>query len=146
MVAWIMFLESDHKFLVEKRNPRTIPVFGIIVDDFLEEATRRIDFKNNIENSTKKVEPPSDVDPAQGEQWQKCLRQIESQINPENYTNLIEPLVFGGAVNGHVDVICFNKNHKSTVEQNYGELLETSLVEVFGREVKVRLIVPEANG
>jgi len=142
MTAWMLFLESDHKFIVEKKNPRTIPVFAIIVDDFLEQATKLIEGKNNNHlDPPKKANPPHGVDPAQVAKWEKCLQSIQAQILPENFETLFETMAFAGIQNGEAKIICPSKHYRDCVLKNYLDLIGGNMTAVFGEKVKLEFLL-----
>lgn len=83
-----------------------------------------------------KVCPPAGVDPGQTEKWVKCMGDIEPQISPSNFTTLFETMAFGGVVDGKASLICGNQFHADSLAENYTDLVETTMTQIFDKPVK----------
>jgi len=135
-IAWVWFLQSTDKYIVKTYSSRNIAVFGGQLRNFIEPAERKImDIQSRQKKIVRSREPTVAVDPAQAENWGKCLREIEVLILPENYSTLIKPLVFGGVKQGMGKLVCPSRFYLDCVSENFGDLIETTMSTVFGEPV-----------
>ncbi len=136
-IAWVWFLQSREKYIVDHYPSRNIAVFGGQLRNFIEPAEKKITkIKNQQAKRVKTREPTTRVIPVVDERWEKCLREIEAQILPENYSTLFEPLVFRGVKRGRGVIVCPSKFYRDCVVKNYGDMIAATMGTVFGKHVE----------
>lgn len=121
---------DDDKLIAERGWP--LCLFPSAINRILVDQAR----ESPNEKPPKKVQPPPGVDPALAEKWEKCLEEIQSQIRPENFETLFEPMAFAGIDNSKAKIICPSKQYRDCVLENYDGLVEGIMSSVFGEPVK----------
>ena len=75
--------------------------------------------------------------------WQKCLKEIEVQILPENYTTLFSPTYPYALDNGSLTVAVPSNFYKKCLQENYQDLIETTLESFLKKKTLVDFRVTE---
>lgn len=142
-IAWVLFLRSRDPWLLENAKPRNIPVFSGQYGDYVAQAAQILSRSRARNRNAMARASPAGVPAAGGDLWSACLEKIEGQILPENFSNWVKPIRFGGAWDDYANLICPNKNYKFCLVENYAELIERTLTEVFHRPVKPQFLLQE---
>lgn len=95
------------------------------------------------ENKIEKVQPPPGVPNSQIQNWTQCKREIEGQIQPDNFSLLFDRVAFAGIKNHKAKLICGNKFHVDCMEDNYTDLIETTLSKIFQYPVQIEYVTKE---
>ncbi len=136
-IAFVDFLKSGDPYLQDK--PRNVPVFAGQISNLIE-CANAVHRKSQNKFAQIFIRPEcSKLSGADNQTWKRCLDKIEEEILPSNFDSWIKPLVFGGAVNGHISVICPDSQSRAAVKENYLEMLEVESSRAFGRDVNVKL-------
>ncbi len=75
--------------------------------------------------------------------WQQCLKEIEAQILPENYTTLFSPTYPYALKNDSLTVAVPNSFFKKCLQENYQDLIETTLESLMHKKTLVDFRVTE---
>jgi hypothetical protein len=135
-VAWVLFLRTDNPYIVEHYPSRNIAIFKAQLRNFDFAAQSKLTgVRARREERSRTKVPVVRVDSVQAENWDKCLVEIEAQILPENYSALFESLVFRGVKQGRGEILCPSKKYQVYLSENYGELIKTTMANVFGETV-----------
>ena len=126
------YLETREEELIAKRG-WPLCLFPSAINRLLINRPRG----SPIKSALRKVPPPLGVDPSQSVKWEKCLEKIEEQILPENFETWIYPLAFAGIKNGQALIICPDSNYVRSVKNNYQDLIEKVLKEIFAEPAKI---------
>ncbi|VAX28163.1 Chromosomal replication initiator protein DnaA [hydrothermal vent metagenome] len=73
--------------------------------------------------------------------WQQCLKEIEAQILPENYTTLFSPTYACELGNDSLTVAVPSIFFKKCLEENYQDLIETTLESLLKKKTLVDFYV-----
>jgi len=75
--------------------------------------------------------------------WQQCLKEIEAQILPENYATLFSPTYPYELKNDFLTVAVPSKFYKNCLQENYQDLIETTLESLLKKKTEVVFWVTE---
>lgn len=75
--------------------------------------------------------------------WQQCLKEIEAQILPENYTTLFSPTYPYALKNDSLTVAVPSIFYKKCLQENYLDLIETTLESLLKKKTGVDFLVAE---
>jgi len=75
--------------------------------------------------------------------WQQCLKEIEAQILPENYTTLFLPTYPYALKNDSLTVAVPSNFYKKCLQENYQDLIETTLESLLKKKTLVDFCVTE---
>lgn len=75
--------------------------------------------------------------------WQQCLKEIEAQILPENYSTLFSPTYPYDLKNDSLTVAVPSNFFKKCLEENYQDLIETTLENLMKKKTVVDFCVTE---
>jgi len=75
--------------------------------------------------------------------WQHCLKEIEAQILPENYTTLFSSTYPYALMNDSLTVAVPNNFFKKCLQENYQDLIETTLESLLKKKTLVDFCVAE---
>jgi chromosomal replication initiator protein len=78
--------------------------------------------------------------------WQQCLKEIEAQILPENYTTLFSPTYPFDLKNDSLTVAVPSNFFKKCLQENYQDLIETTLESLLKKKTGVDFCVTENPG
>jgi len=78
--------------------------------------------------------------------WQQCLKEIEAQILPENYTTLFSPTYPYDLKNDFLTVAVPSNFFKKCLKENYQDLIETTLESLLKKKTGVEFCVTEEPG
>ncbi len=73
--------------------------------------------------------------------WQRCLKEIEEQILPENYTNWFSPTYPYNFGNDSFTIAVPSDYYKRCLEENYQGLIETTLESILKNKIHVDFFV-----
>ncbi len=73
--------------------------------------------------------------------WQKCLKEIEEQILPENYTTWFSPTYPYNIGEDSLTIVVPNQFYKKCLEENYQDLIETTLESILKNKMSVDFLV-----
>jgi chromosomal replication initiator protein len=75
--------------------------------------------------------------------WQQCLKEIEAQILPENYTTLFSPTYPYDLKNDSLTVAVPSSFYKKCLEENYQGLIETTVESLLKKKILIDFFVTE---
>jgi len=75
--------------------------------------------------------------------WQQCLKEIEAQILPENYTTLFSPTYPYALKNDSLTIAVPSNFYKKCLQENYQDLIETTLESLLKKKTLVDFLVTE---
>jgi len=75
--------------------------------------------------------------------WQQCLKEIEAQILPENYTTLFSPTYPYALNNDSLTVAVPSIFYKKCLQENYLDLIETTLESLLKKKTGVDFLVTD---
>lgn len=73
--------------------------------------------------------------------WEQCLKEIEAQILPENYTTLFSPTYPYALKNDYLTIAVPSKFYKKCLQDNYQDLIETTLESLLKKKTGVDFFV-----
>ncbi|MFQ5451468.1 MAG: chromosomal replication initiator protein DnaA [Nitrospinaceae bacterium] len=75
--------------------------------------------------------------------WQKCLKEIEDQILPENYSTWFSPTYPHTLKKDFLTIAVPNDFYKKCLKENYQDLIETTLESILKNKIKVDFFVDD---
>ncbi len=146
--AWWLLCRSDEPY-IRNRYPDAlnISIFAGQLRNFTGPAEKFLTasrVRRGAAGQSRDIAPP--VDPAEAGKWARCLREIQGRILPENYSTVIEPLVFGGVEQGKGVILCPSKFYLDCVVENYFDLIQGTMTQVFGVPMAPELLLFEDTG
>lgn len=139
--AWMLFMHSRDEYIVAHYPSRNIAVFKAQLRNFLPLAEKKLaasQAKRLLKARSR--EPTMAIDPVQVKKWNQCLYEIESQINPDNYSRFFPHLVFEGVANGKGVIVCPDRTSSRVISENYQDLIDATMTEVFEEDVNTEIV------
>ena len=73
--------------------------------------------------------------------WKQCLELVEGQVPPESYSTWFSPIQPHELAEDYLTVEVPNHFYKKCLQENYSELIESSLKSLTGRPIKLNFLV-----
>jgi chromosomal replication initiator protein len=73
--------------------------------------------------------------------WSQCLKKIESELNRQSFETWIKPTRLVSLENGEATVAVPNRLFREWIEENYSEIISSSISSVMGRRLSVKFVV-----